>query len=305
MNHTSINFADSQGCCRIHHHVRLAKKKVRRFRCGARLPTHFVACSSKSCLAQKQLTGGWKVIQDVCPECDEEDNCSADSRTSRYSRKSVASRGSQKPEGNNYNRSSSTSKSKSSVSGSGNNSSGRRQSFSSSRVPESGVRKDVEHSAPQSDQIRTKLERMHVSADANRDDGIRRGKSIREKANKIDRTDREKRLSKSSYMNETSSSNANRGSNENDRGVSDITSTPKQRSPKEDTAQYRQRALKEYKDLYESAKVVKNMMFIDVHGDAGRYTGDVNEFRMPHGQGNIIYEHGLVQGGKWVSSTLL
>jgi hypothetical protein len=131
------------------------------------------------------------------------------------------------------------------------------------------------------------------------------------KIDKNDKKDKEKQSSKSSCTDDISSSNASaayRESKKNDdfsdKEVNDTT-TPKQRSPMENKAHYRQRALKDYKDLYESAKVVKNMLFVDVHGDAGRYTGDVNEFRMPHGQGNIIYEHGLVQGGKWVSTSLM
>lgn len=34
---------------------------------------------------------------------------------------------------------------------------------------------------------------------------------------------------------------------------------------------------------------------------SGRYTGEVNENKMPHGVGEITYDHGLVQEGKWVS----
>lgn len=253
---------------------------------------------------EKQLTGGWKVIQDVCPECDEEDNCSVDSRNSRFSRRSVASKGSQKPEGSNNNKFSSSSKSKSPVGVSGSKSFRR---STSSCAPDRGARNDVEYSTSQSDQMRTKLEKIHVTDDDNREDGIRQ-RPTREKATTKDKQYREKRSSKISYTDEASSGNASGAKCESKKSdgapngeVNDIT-TPRQRYPKEEKAHCKQRALKEYKDLYESAKVVKNMLFVDVHGDAGRYTGDVNEFRMPHGQGNIIYEHGLVQGGKWVSS---
>lgn len=208
----------------------------------------------------------------------------------------MASRGGQKPESNDYNKSSSSGKGKSAA-GSGNK--------GSKRSPEGGTRSDVEHSASsQSEQIRTKLDKVHITTEENGEDSIR-SRTNREKATKKDKLDnKDKSSSKSSYKNETSSSyatTANRVSSKNidvtdrDREVNDA-STPKYQR------QRSQRALKEYKDLYESAKVVKNMVFVDVHGDSGRYTGDVNEFRMPHGIGNIIYEHGLVQGGKWVSS---
>lgn len=67
----------------------------------------------------------------------------------------------------------------------------------------------------------------------------------------------------------------------------------------------RQQALKEYKDLYnKTARVVKNMIFEDVFGDLGRYTGEVNDEKIPHGMGDIAYDDGLVEGGTWVSLLL-
>jgi hypothetical protein len=65
----------------------------------------------------------------------------------------------------------------------------------------------------------------------------------------------------------------------------------------------RQQALREYKDMYNSiARVVKNMIFEDASGDLGRYTGEVNGEKIPHGMGNLVYENGSVEGGKWVSA---
>lgn len=257
----------------------------------------------------KKLTGGWKIIQDVCPECDEEDNCSAASRNSRSSRRSTSSKGGQKSDGN-YE---SASKNKP-VGGS----KGSRRS-TPSHVSE-GARNDCEHFPSQSERTRAKFELMQCNVDDNEDDGIRpklsgvrkevmtaQGKSSRDKSIKKDKQEKVKSLSKSSSKNETGNSNntaANtRGSDKKHDVLEREINDPKQRAAELDKARYRQRALKEYKDLYESAKVVKNMVFVDVHGDSGRYTGDVNEFRMPHGMGNIIYEHGLVQGGKWVSTS--
>ena len=43
-------------------------------------------------LAKKKLIGGWKILQEFCLECAEEDNRSVDSRSSKMSRKSTASR---------------------------------------------------------------------------------------------------------------------------------------------------------------------------------------------------------------------
>lgn len=63
-------------------------------------------------------------------------------------------------------------------------------------------------------------------------------------------------------------------------------------------------ALREYKKLYNTAQVVKNMLFVDFYGDRGRYTGEVNERKMPHGNGEITYDHGLVQEGKWLNGVL-
>ena len=53
------------------------------------------------------------------------------------------------------------------------------------------------------------------------------------------------------------------------------------------------------------AQVVKNMRFVDFYGDPGRYSGEVNEKKMPHGLGEMTYDHGLIQGGKWVSVLVL
>jgi len=43
------------------------------------------------------------------------------------------------------------------------------------------------------------------------------------------------------------------------------------------------------------------MIFTDVYADKGRYTGEVNAKKLPHGRGELTYDHGLVQHGNWVS----
>ena len=74
-----------------------------------------------------------------------------------------------------------------------------------------------------------------------------------------------------------------------------------QKQPSQRPQQQQPDLYKEYCELYNaSAKVVKNMKFIDFYGDPGRYTGEVNDQKMPHGMGEMTYDHGLVQEGKWV-----
>mmetsp|Transcript_22083 Transcript_22083/g.52179 ORF Transcript_22083/g.52179 Transcript_22083/m.52179 type:complete len:554 (+) Transcript_22083:247-1908(+) len=74
-------------------------------------------------------------------------------------------------------------------------------------------------------------------------------------------------------------------------------------SPGSSTA--KQTALASYKELFnKQSTVVKNMIFVDFYGDRGRYTGEVNENKMPHGVGEITYDHGLVQEGKWTNGIL-
>lgn len=58
----------------------------------------------------------------------------------------------------------------------------------------------------------------------------------------------------------------------------------------------------EYANLYKaSAKVVKDLPFIDLRGDAGKYTGQVNDKLMPHGWGCLTYDHGLVFESTWTN----
>ena len=66
--------------------------------------------------------------------------------------------------------------------------------------------------------------------------------------------------------------------------------------------QTKQNALKNYKKLYiNDSTVVKNMIFTDIYADKGRYTGEANAKKLPHGRGELTYDHGLVQHGNWVS----
>jgi len=63
--------------------------------------------------------------------------------------------------------------------------------------------------------------------------------------------------------------------------------------------------VEDYANLnYTSAKVVKDLPFIDLSGDEGKYTGEVNDKLLPHGHGCLTYNHGLVQDGKWENGFL-
>jgi hypothetical protein len=81
---------------------------------------------------------------------------------------------------------------------------------------------------------------------------------------------------------------------------SSSSSRPQQQTVKKQIEDYREM----YTDVFPvilEAKKVKAMRFVDYYGDPGRYTGEVNDANMPHGMGEMTYDHGLVQGGTWVS----
>jgi hypothetical protein len=44
---------------------------------------------------------------------------------------------------------------------------------------------------------------------------------------------------------------------------------------------------------------VENKAHVDQHGDAGVYTGEVNEDGLPHGKGKMKYDNGIYYEGKW------
>lgn len=61
-------------------------------------------------------------------------------------------------------------------------------------------------------------------------------------------------------------------------------------------------SMAEYVYLYNtSAKVAKDLPFVDLSGDAGKYTGEVNDKLLPHGQGCLTYNHGVVKEGTWTN----
>lgn len=49
---------------------------------------------------------------------------------------------------------------------------------------------------------------------------------------------------------------------------------------------------------------VRGMEWIDLNGDSGRYSGEVNTDRLPHGRGIMKYDFGLIAEGDWVNGVL-
>ena len=49
---------------------------------------------------------------------------------------------------------------------------------------------------------------------------------------------------------------------------------------------------------------VRGMEWTDLNGDTGRYTGEVNNDQLPHGNGIMKYDFGLIAEGEWVNGVL-
>jgi hypothetical protein len=49
---------------------------------------------------------------------------------------------------------------------------------------------------------------------------------------------------------------------------------------------------------------VRGMEWTDLNGDAGRYTGEVDDDQLPHGSGIMKYDFGLIAEGDWVHGVL-
>ncbi|KAL7428452.1 hypothetical protein ACHAXM_001267 [Skeletonema potamos] len=49
---------------------------------------------------------------------------------------------------------------------------------------------------------------------------------------------------------------------------------------------------------------VRGMEWVDLNGDSGRYTGEVNKDQLPHGKGIMKYDFGLIAEGEWVNGML-
>jgi len=286
---------DNQGYCHRHSNVRLAKKK---------------------------LTGGWKILQEFCVECADEDgeSRSVGSRSSRHSRRSAGSRSSRR------------------------SASSRKSSGSSSKRRSPGYEEDAtdsEYSTSQSEQNSKKIVKKMNYIDDDEEEGLYsghvnskykphgsgkmvysngkrftgewcegskvHGKTNNAKSSSRKNDPKDNRQSRSrepakvgGSKNGKSSSSAKVG------GINDrrAPSPPDHQEEKQQRYKQKQQSLKEYKQLYNTATVVKNMIFVDFFGDRGRYTGEVNGQKMPHGMGSITYDHGLVQEGMWSNGVL-
>jgi hypothetical protein len=203
-----------------------------------------------------QLTGGWKIIRDVCVDCTNEHDDDNRSTGSRNSRKSAASSGSRK----------SASRGKSSSKGRhGRVDCSDTDSESTPIRHRRSRKKDASH--------RDSSERN--GKESTRGGSVKRGGSVGSSRNVTEKQRHERKKQLGTENNVTADDQ-------------------------------RQQALKEYKDMYnKTARVVKNMIFTDVFGDLGRYTGEVNDMKIPHGMGDIVYDDGLVEGGTWVSPRFL
>jgi hypothetical protein len=49
---------------------------------------------------------------------------------------------------------------------------------------------------------------------------------------------------------------------------------------------------------------VRGMEWSDISGQSGRYSGEVNKDRIPHGRGIMKYDYGLIADGRWVNGVL-
>ncbi|EED87704.1 predicted protein [Thalassiosira pseudonana CCMP1335] len=49
---------------------------------------------------------------------------------------------------------------------------------------------------------------------------------------------------------------------------------------------------------------VRGMEWTDLNGDTGRYTGEVNSDKLPHGSGIMKYNFGLIAEGEWINGVL-
>jgi hypothetical protein len=51
-------------------------------------------------------------------------------------------------------------------------------------------------------------------------------------------------------------------------------------------------------------KKVNGLPWSDYNGDSGRYTGEVNEKFLPHGEGEMVYDRGVISAGVWFNGVL-
>jgi len=52
-------------------------------------------------------------------------------------------------------------------------------------------------------------------------------------------------------------------------------------------------------------KHTHGMVWVDQFGTTGRYTGNLNQEGVPHGNGMMIYSTGLIAEGMWVNGRII
>ena len=275
-NEESHHPYDGKGYCHQHSNVRLAKKK---------------------------FTGGWKILLDRCTECvadDKADSKSVCSKSSRRSRsKSVCSRSSRHDDKRRQSRRLSDTTSPS----------GDMAASNSSNIKKKSVKKTSYTDDTGKEGFYTgyvnEQHKPHGRGKIEYKDGSKysgtwmegskvHGKTADKKHRKKEGEENVKQVSKGEL--EDDSDGFERQWEKERRKA-------KHSSTKVDQGKDRRNgAMEEYTNLFNtSAKVVKDLPFIDLDGDAGKYTGEVNDKLLPHGQGSLTYNHGLIQEGNWTN----
>ncbi|KAL7502482.1 hypothetical protein ACHAWX_000499, partial [Stephanocyclus meneghinianus] len=296
---------DCNGYCNRHNYVRLAKKKT---------------------------LGGWKIIQSFCPECVKEDshadeNASERSGGSRQSRRSGLSKSSRVSKSS---RRSGLSRYKEDETESAHSTSQSEQvrkklvkkmAYCDAETGEEGLYtgyvngdyqphgrgKMAYENGERYDGTWCEGTKVHGKTSKSKDSNSHRSgreEPTERRARDDNSASREKERSSSRRVKKADNNTSHDGS-----ATTLRTGTTAKENPKQQLRLQQQ--MDQYRDLYTDVfpviletKTVKNMKFVDFYGDAGRYTGEVNEARMPHGMGEMTYDHGLVQGGKWTNGVL-
>jgi len=63
-------------------------------------------------------------------------------------------------------------------------------------------------------------------------------------------------------------------------------------------------AIVPHKPKKPKSKKVNGLPWSDYNGHSGRYTGEVNEQYLPHGQGEMVYDRGVISVGMWFNGVL-
>ncbi len=278
---------DDKGYCHRHPNVRLAKRK---------------------------FTGGWKILLDRCNECvaNEKDSKSVCSKSSRRSRsKSVCSKSSRHDRHRQSCRLSDASSDVEDMSTSNSNNhrkkkSARKMSYTDDTGKEGFYTGYVnDHYKPHGRgkivyQDGTKYSgtwmegsKVHGKTTDTAKGGTKKHRSRKDMPKKEGPKESVKHVSKSKGEFEDSADFERQWENERRKA---------KHCKKVDQGKDRHGTMEEYANLhYTSAKVVKDLPFVDLSGDAGKYTGEVNDKLLPHGKGCLTYHHGLVQEGKWTN----